>query len=370
LAATTVLLGLIFSGNFSGQKARFGVILLGVLLVFDLARADMPWIFYWDVNYKYAADPIIKLLADKPYEHRVTMLPIPADNEQLALLQNAYGSHWKQHLFMINNIQCTDTVQEPRISSDKDKFNAALPLNSFQNFLRFWELSNTKYVLGPGAGAHVLERLGPLGQKFKIVQSFDFVPRIAKPNPQYAVNFAAQPKPDGQDAVLEFIDALPRASLFSNWQISTNDDETLKLLASPSFDPHQVVLVSDASLPPPKPGATNENAVAVEINPNYQPKRVQMEADVKTPSVLMLADRYNPKWQVEVDGKPAKLLRCNFIMRGVYLEPGKHDVVFRFEPDIHSFYISIAAIGFALVLSCVLAFTGKRGEAGPAGGNG
>jgi uncharacterized membrane protein YfhO len=129
------------------------------------------------------------------------------------------------------------------------------------------------------------------------------------------------------------------------------------------------VLVSDASLPAPKPGATNQNCTPVEINPNYKPMRVELEADVKAPSVLMLADRFNPKWQVEVDGKPAKLLRCNFIMRGVHLEPGKHEVVFHFVTNLHALYVSLSAIGFALVLGCTLAFTGKRGGTGPAEGN-
>jgi len=35
-------------------------------------------------------------------------------------------------------------------------------------------------------------------------------------------------------------------------------------------------------------------------------------------------------WQVFVNGKPAELLRCNFIMRGVYLTPGAHTVEFKF----------------------------------------
>lgn len=360
LALTTALITLIFIGRFSGRKARLGGILLGALIILDLSRADIPWIFYADIDYKYATDPIIKLLADKSYEHRVSMLPIQASTQQLALLQNAYGSHWKQHLFVANNIQCTDIIQEPRVSQDKDKLQRGLPMNTLENVLRFWELSNTRYILGPGAGLHALETLDPEGKKFRILQSFDFVPKIAEP--KTAIDFKAVPNPDGQLAVIEFLGALPRAVLYSNWQVNTNDDETLKLLGSQSFDPHSTVLVSDGWLPAPKPADANQPAGTVQINPNYKPKRVQLDADVKTPAVLMLADRYNPKWKVEVDGKPAKMLRCNFIMRGVYLEPGKHEIVFRFTNKLNSLYVSLTAIGFALVVSCGLAVTRKRGD--------
>ena len=51
----------------------------------------------------------------------------------------------------------------------------------------------------------------------------------------------------------------------------------------------------------------------MEINPNYKSKRIELDADVKTPSVLLLSERcYNAQWQVDVDGKPAPLLPLRF----------------------------------------------------------
>src|SRR5438876_337652 len=50
LIVSVGLLTLIMSGVLSGLRSRWGVVALGVLLVIDLARADAPWIVYW--NYK------------------------------------------------------------------------------------------------------------------------------------------------------------------------------------------------------------------------------------------------------------------------------------------------------------------------------
>ncbi len=171
LMLTVALLALIFSGQFSCPRGRWAGCLLGGLLVFDLGRAGQPWIIYQDIPYKYATDPVIKLLADKPYEHRVAMLPVGAANQQLGLLQNAYGSHWKQFLFCYYNIQCADVIQEPRVSQDKDQFSTALPPNSFFNVMRFWELSNTRYILGPG-GDFVSKQLDPSGKMFRVLMPF------------------------------------------------------------------------------------------------------------------------------------------------------------------------------------------------------
>ena len=57
--------------------------------------------------------------------------------------------------------------------------------------------------------------------------------------------------------------------------------------------------------------------------------------------VLLLNDKYDPSWQVRVDGKPAELLRCNFLMRGVQLSAGPHTVEFLFKPDVGMLYVSL-----------------------------
>jgi hypothetical protein len=107
-------------------------------------------------------------------------------------------------------------------------------------------------------------------------------------------------------------------------------------------------------------------------------------------SVLLLNDRFDPQWSVTVDGQPARLLRCNYIMRGVQLPPGTHTVRFSFripislpfarlevEPDtqVVSFifhvptslpsYVTLAAYGVGLVLVVVLALRRRETERPP-----
>ena len=58
--------GLTFSGYFSGRRAKFASLILGLILVSDLVRANLPWIRV--VNYKenYALDPIADFLRRNP----------------------------------------------------------------------------------------------------------------------------------------------------------------------------------------------------------------------------------------------------------------------------------------------------------------
>ena len=68
---------MVIAGVFSGKRAKLGGLLLGLLLVVDLGRADLPYIIHWDYKQKYASNPIIDFLRDKPYEHRVVGTAVP-----------------------------------------------------------------------------------------------------------------------------------------------------------------------------------------------------------------------------------------------------------------------------------------------------
>jgi len=122
----------------------------------------------------------------------------------------------------------------------------------------------------------------------------------------------------------------------------------LKTLTDRNFDPAGTVLVST-----PQPGlptvATNQNSGTVEFK-SYAPKNIVFDAKADAPAVLLLNDKFDPHWQVFVDGKPAELLRCNFIMRGVYLPPGPHTVEFQFSLPTGPLYITLAAFGVGIIL--------------------
>ena len=76
---------------------------------------------------------------------------------------------------------------------------------------------------------------------------------------------------------------------------------------------------------------TNDSAGTVEFV-SYAPKDILLKSRALSPSVLLLNDHFDLNWKVRVDGKPQPLLRCNYIMRGVYLEPGAHTIEFCSSP--------------------------------------
>jgi hypothetical protein len=227
---------------------------------------------------------------------------------------------------------------------------------TFPRLARFWELSNTRYLLGPAAFLDPFNALfDPVQHRFRIVQRFSIglKPGVSEFH-QRLEELTAYQNNDGDYALFDFTGALPRAKLYSNWQVNTNDQSVLNTLADLNFDPAQTVLIST----PQKEFAamaTNENSGTVEFK-SYAPKRIIFAASAPAPSVLLLNDKYDPNWRVTVDGKPAQLLRCNFIMRGVYLPPGAHNVEFQFSVPNKAIYVTVAAVIIGLFLIGFLIF--------------
>ncbi len=92
----------------------------------------------------------------------------------------------------------------------------------------------------------------------------------------------------------------------------------------------------------------------------YESDRVEIEADVKRPGLLILADVYYPGWRVSVDGRDAPIERANRLMRGVTLEKGLHTLVFRYDPLSFRAGIAKSFATLSTLLVCIALFDAKR----------
>jgi hypothetical protein len=367
LAAGAVFL--VMTGIFSGGRAKWAAWMLGGLLVIDFTRANAPWVVYENYVEKYAPNPVVELLRHEPHEHRVTAQLNPRlsaylgqKGEDFAML---YDRPWKQELFPYYGIQCLDIIQMPRTPVLDEAYFKALGWQGGTNLFqiaRLWQLTNTRYQIGMTPFLELLNtQIDPVHRGFRVLTNFDFAPRPGTPPGQGVriQDITAVLNPKGGFAIFELTNALPRAKLYSQWQVGTDDATSLATLASPSFDPLETVLISQDA-PTTPPGASGNPPPGAARITEYHPKLVRVRTESATPSVLLLNDKYHPDWKVTVDGQSATLLRANFIMRGVHLPAGGHTVEFRFDPPHGMLFVSLAALAAAFALWGVLAFTSRN----------
>jgi uncharacterized membrane protein YfhO len=81
--------------------------------------------------------------------------------------------------------------------------------------------------------------------------------------------------------------------------------------------------------------ALTPNASAQSRPPTFGERslnRVYLDANLKAPGFLVLADSFYPGWKCFVDGKESKIYRANYVMRSVFLPSGRHQVEFKYDP--------------------------------------
>ncbi len=231
----------IISRSWTGQQAKWGWTILGVLLVADMARADEPWIRYYDYTEKYSPNPIVDILQEQPYEHRVIGKLEPRGPG--SGITPGFGElyfFWIQNDFPYHNIQSLDFSQAPHLP-DLDR----LYLKNFElkgtdvrhtdlfPAIRLWQLTNTRYILASANGVDLLNQRGrAINANFRIRSYYNIVRKSTVMQPDDVGDLTVDEGDKGAYAMNDFVNALPRVKLYSDWQSPTNEDATLALLDS------------------------------------------------------------------------------------------------------------------------------------------
>ncbi|MGO4404284.1 glycosyltransferase family 39 protein [Bosea sp. RAF48] len=132
--------------------------------------------------------------------------------------------------------------------------------------------------------------------------------------------------------------ALPRVLLVTEAQKADFDAILTSGQWPAGFDPRRTVLL-DRDPPPLATGAIGPATVAIR---DYGTTTVTLAVDAPRGGYLVLNDVWHHWWRVEVDDRPAELLRANVLFRAAVVPPGKSTVRFVFRP-IDGLYEDILA---------------------------
>jgi hypothetical protein len=173
-----------------------------------------------------------------------------------------------------------------------------------------WRLLNVKYIVYPGL----------LPPSFGLTEAFR----------------------GRQDVVYEFAGALPRATLVPAFRVVPHEQQLLAYRDS-TTDPANMTLLTEDPGIQPAPGGT------VTLD-RYGLNKVELTTDTPGPSILRLADLAFPGWRVSIDGKPAKALVADSMLRAVAVPAGRHKVVWEFHDPAFERGLTISFVAFGVIL--------------------
>jgi hypothetical protein len=97
-----------------------------------------------------------------------------------------------------------------------------------------------------------------------------------------------------------------------------------------------------------------------------EPGRVEIEARLAAPGLVVLSDLYDPGWTAEVfaegsgQGRREPIVRVDRILRGLYLPAGRQRIVYRFQPWSFRVGAAISGLSWTALLAVWLAVRFRR----------
>lgn len=305
-----VVVGLYYRGKLAARLLPW---LLIALFLADVGRVNAKFLF----------------LVDEP--HRDTGAKTP----EITYLTNALGKDKQYRTLPLGGdpmpyaaagipvMFTSNPVQQRRWQDFLDGFNLASSMP---------DIINVRYLVGEKK--QIEQDQAVLGGKF--------VPVFAAPNTG--------------NLILENRSVLPKGWLVPAAGRVAAPQEALSVLQNPAFDPRKVALVeSDSPIRLADPnGAIPATAGQVQLQ-HYEGERIDLTADVAVNAMLVLGEKYYPGWRATVDGKETQVYPVDYILRGIYLTPGRHKVEFVFDPmpfkvgkylTLASFALFLAMLGY------------------------
>jgi len=214
---------------------------------------------------------------------------------------------------------------------------------------------DVKYLIGLRLpGPEDFERLSPQDQQTLYAIYSDLAPWLDTTTSSFRPVFAGQ-----RYVIYRNYGQHSRAWLCANVEVIGENEAILTRMKRVNFDPLKTVILEEKPegwRPSADPSDTTSPG-QVQIT-RYEPNVIEIAADVKRPAVLVLSENWYPYYRAWVDGSERKVYRADYTLRAVVLEPGNHQVVFRFRSPyvtagVWITIVALGLVGLAVALSLI-----------------
>lgn len=126
----------------------------------------------------------------------------------------------------------------------------------------------------------------------------------------------------------------PRVSVVPTWQAVTSGVPALETVLGGGFDPAAGAIVEgDPGLGLPTP--TLDAAPGTATYREVRPEDIRVTVEATAPSIVVVRNAWDRGWSATVDGRPAPVLRADYLLQGIPVTEGRHEIRLTYrEPSI------------------------------------
>ncbi len=157
--------------------------------------------------------------------------------------------------------------------------------------------------------------------------------------------------------IYENLRCKPRAYFAFKTKVAATEIDAASELLRSDFDGSEAVFTKEDAPNDLGEYSDGKNSIHFDRSENEE---IRINTETQTKGILILTDTYYPGWKCSINGKPAPIYRVNHCMRGVIVDAGKSEIIFKFEPNIFMAGIGISSITALLLFGGILIFKKRQ----------
>jgi hypothetical protein len=308
-----------------------GALLVGVVALDLVSIAQRFWNFSDPAQKLYASDPAVEYLRARGDSARVAAVPLrqPEAPRDPYFSGDAFMRHGVRQILGYHG-------------NELGRYQRLYGIDDWPRQLgnpNFWQLTNLRYIYTNVEEPPIegMERV--LGPVTNSVGSTAYLYRVPGEQPAAWVTSAIVKAPD---------------------------EQVLATVLEPRFNLRSVALFDTAATVEGRTDlrvAPDTLAIRARVaRPSPREIRVSLDAPAPAGSALVVTENYYPGWTANVDGRPARAERADYVLIGVPLPAGAREVSLRFESAVYGVgkAITLAALAVATLLVLVGAVLDRR----------
>lgn len=152
---------------------------------------------------------------------------------------------------------------------------------------------------------------------------------------------------DGGDSYRENSNNLGAAWFVENVRTVENADSAI--LALGSFEPKTTAIIEQNQSSLSSTVYTKDSASSIQLQ-EYHPVRMVYKSNNSNDGFAVFSEIfYKAGWKATIDNNPVEIEQTNFVLRGIPIPKGEHEIVFSFEPKTYAYGRTIMLTGNALL---------------------
>lgn len=250
------------------------------------------------------------------------------------------------------------TAADQQILADKDPNFRVINLTT-----AFWQDARDSYFHKSIGGYHgaKLKKIQELYEYQMIKDGRLNMPILNMLNTKYFINNGPENTPIAQQNP----DALGNAWFVDTLKVVPAADEELAALGD-GFKPSEEAVTQKSFLPETRT-YQKDSSSSISLT-SYAPNRLVYASNASNEGFAVFSEifyRGNKDWFSYIDGKPVDHLKVNYVLRGLEIPAGKHEITFEFKPksvESGKMIDLFASIGLVLLLGTVIFTSLKKAK--------